>query len=72
MSWHWYLWLPMKTATRPGRVGGLGDEPGRGPPELPVVGADVAGAVRSGLIGDVGDDRLPLALSAWIVWLTRG
>ena len=43
-------------------VGGLGDEPGGGAAELPVVGADVSRAVRSGLIGDVGDDRLALCL----------
>ena len=34
----------------PRRMGGPGDEPGRGPPELPVVGADVAGPVRTRLI----------------------
>jgi len=40
------------------RVGGLSDEPSGCPTEFPVVGPDVAGAVRSGLIGDVRDDRL--------------
>ena len=41
-----------------GPAGRLRDEPRRGSPKLPVVGADIARPVRGGLVGDVGDDRL--------------
>ena len=43
-----------------GTVGHLRDQPRRGAPQLPVVRADIGGALRGRLVGDIGHDRRAL------------